>query len=58
MVEVTCVYRGRTGLRVEQRTRAGTAEVDVTGLIRAGEGLWELKRRIDDPARMAAELFR
>jgi D-alanyl-D-alanine carboxypeptidase/D-alanyl-D-alanine-endopeptidase (penicillin-binding protein 4) len=57
-VEVTSVDRGRTRLRVEQRTRAGTAEVDVTGQIRAGEGLWELKRRIDDPARMAAELFR
>ncbi len=57
-VEVTSALRGRTRLRVEQRTRAGTAEVDVTGQIRAGEGLWEIKRRIDDPARMAAELFR
>ncbi len=57
-VEVTSVDRGRTRLRVEQRTRAGALEIDVTGQIRAGEGLWELKRRIDDPARMAAELFR
>jgi D-alanyl-D-alanine carboxypeptidase/D-alanyl-D-alanine-endopeptidase (penicillin-binding protein 4) len=56
--EVTSVDRGRTRLRVEQRTKAGTLELDVTGQIRVGEGSWELRRRIDDPARYAAELFR
>ncbi len=56
--EVTSVDRGRTRLRVDQRLRAGTIELDVTGQIRIGEGAWDLRRRIDDPARYAGELFR
>src|SRR5690606_11471821 len=56
--EVASVGRGRTRLRVDQRARAGAIELDVTGQIRAGEGSWDLRRRIDDPARYAAELFR
>jgi len=57
--EVTVVDKGRTRLRVEQRPRpGGVTELEVTGQIRAGEGAWELRRRIDDPARLAAEVFR
>jgi D-alanyl-D-alanine carboxypeptidase/D-alanyl-D-alanine-endopeptidase (penicillin-binding protein 4) len=56
--EVTTVDKGRTRLRVEQRTKAGTLELDVTGQLRTGEGPWRLRRRIDDPARFAAEVFR
>lgn len=56
--EVTSIDRGRTRLRVEQRNRAGTVELDVIGQIRTGEGSWDVRRRIDDPARYAAELFR
>jgi D-alanyl-D-alanine carboxypeptidase/D-alanyl-D-alanine-endopeptidase (penicillin-binding protein 4) len=56
--EVTTVDKGRTRLRVEQRARSGGVELDVSGQIRAGEGTWELRRRVDDPARVAAEVFR
>ena len=56
--EVTTVDKGRTRLRVEHRTKAGTLELDVTGQLRTGEGTWNLRRRIDDPARLAAETFR
>jgi D-alanyl-D-alanine carboxypeptidase/D-alanyl-D-alanine-endopeptidase (penicillin-binding protein 4) len=56
--EVTSVDKGRTRLRVDQRTRAGAIELDVTGQLRIGEGAWDVRRRVDDPARYAAELFR
>jgi D-alanyl-D-alanine carboxypeptidase/D-alanyl-D-alanine-endopeptidase (penicillin-binding protein 4) len=57
-IEVTSVEKGRTRLRVEPHARGGGVELDVTGQIRAGEGSWELRRRVDDPARLAAEVFR
>jgi D-alanyl-D-alanine carboxypeptidase/D-alanyl-D-alanine-endopeptidase (penicillin-binding protein 4) len=56
--EVTSTREGRTRLRVDPRTRNGGIELDVTGQIRTGEGSWDLRRRIDDPARFAAEVFR
>ena len=56
--DVQTVDKGRTRLRVEQKTKAGLLELDVTGQIRAGEGTWEVRRRVDDPARLAAEVFR
>lgn len=57
-IEVATAERGRTRLRVEQRTKAGTVELDVVGTLRAGEGRWDVRRRVDDPARFAGELFR
>jgi serine-type D-Ala-D-Ala carboxypeptidase/endopeptidase (penicillin-binding protein 4) len=61
-VEVTSVTRGRTRLRVDLRpkpeSRRDAVELDVTGQIRVGEGSWDLSRRIDDPSRFAAEVFR
>ncbi|HWO22970.1 MAG TPA: D-alanyl-D-alanine carboxypeptidase/D-alanyl-D-alanine-endopeptidase [Kofleriaceae bacterium] len=56
--EVTSADKGRTRLRVEQRTKGGVIEYDVTGQIRASDGTWEVRRRFDDPARLAAEVFR
>ena len=56
--EVTSVTEGRTRLRVETKLKQGKIEVEVTGTIRAGEGSWEIRRRVDDPARFAAEIFR
>jgi D-alanyl-D-alanine carboxypeptidase/D-alanyl-D-alanine-endopeptidase (penicillin-binding protein 4) len=56
--DVASVDRGRTRLRVEPRARPGGVELDVTGQIRAGEGSWDLRRRVDDPVRFAAEVFR
>ncbi len=56
--EVTSVTEGRTRLRVETKTKRDHIEVEVTGIIRAGEGSWDLRRRVDDPARFAGEVFR
>ncbi len=55
--EVVSVTTGRTRLRVDTKLRAGHVELEVSGQIRAGEGSWEVRRRVDDPARFAAEVF-
>ncbi len=56
--EVTSVTEGRTRLRVDTKPKRDHIEVEVTGIIRAGEGSWDLRRRVDDPARFAGEVFR
>ncbi|MEO7093785.1 MAG: D-alanyl-D-alanine carboxypeptidase/D-alanyl-D-alanine-endopeptidase, partial [Polyangiales bacterium] len=56
--EVTSVTEGRTRLRVETKTKRDHIEVEVTGTIRAGEGSWDFRRRVDDPARFTAEVFK
>lgn len=58
--EVTSVTEGRTRLRVETKRPASPnkIEYEVTGQIRAGEGSWDFRRRVDDPARFAGEVFR
>ena len=58
--EVTSVTEGRTRLRVETKRPAtpNKVEYEVTGQIRAGEGSWDFRRRVDDPARFAGEVFR
>lgn len=56
--EVTSIPEGRTRLRVETKVKRDHVEVEVTGQIRQGEGSWEVRRRVDDPARFAGEVFR
>ncbi len=58
--EVTSVTEGRTRLRVETKRPATPTKVEyeVTGQIRVGEGSWDFRRRVDDPARFAGEVFR
>ena len=58
--EVTSVTQGRTRLRVETKRPAAPnkIEYEVTGQIRTGEGSWDFRRRVDDPARFAGEVFR
>lgn len=55
---VVSVSQGRTRLRIEQRVLRDHVEFEVVGQIRAGEGSWSFRRRIDDPPRLAAEVFR
>lgn len=59
-VEVTSAPDARTRLRVEQKPKPGGKEfeLEVVGVIKQGEGSWDLRRRVDDPARFAAEVFR
>lgn len=56
--EVTSSAEGRTRLRVETKLVRGHYEVEVTGTIKRGEGSWEHRQRIEDPARFAAEVFK
>ena len=56
--EVTSVTTGRTRLKFEQKPKRDTVELEITGQIRYGEGSWDLRRRVDDPARFAGEIFR
>jgi D-alanyl-D-alanine carboxypeptidase/D-alanyl-D-alanine-endopeptidase (penicillin-binding protein 4) len=62
-VEVTSISEGRTRIKVDIHpplvgTKKDTLEVDVTGQIRFADGHWWSKRRVDDPTRYAAEVFR
>lgn len=56
--EVTSVTEGRTKLRVEQKPKKDHVELEITGQIKFGEGSWDLRRRVDDPARFAADVFK
>jgi len=56
--EVTSVTHGRTRLRVESKPKQDLVELEVTGQIRDGQGSWDPRRRVDDPTRFAAEVFK
>ena len=56
--EVTSVTEGRTRLKVDIKPKRDHIEIEATGQIRAGEGSWDLRKRVDDPARLAAEVFK
>jgi len=55
---VTSVTTGRTRLKVDVKPRPGHLEIEVSGQIRWGEGSWEVRKRVADPARFAGEVFR
>ena len=58
-VSVTTVTTGRSRIKVDQNGGAkGRTELDVSGQIRAVDGSFEQRRRLDDPARAAAEILR
>jgi len=56
--EVTSVVEGRTRLKVDIKPKKDTLEVEVTGQIRFADGHWWAKKRVDDPLRYAAEVFK
>jgi D-alanyl-D-alanine carboxypeptidase/D-alanyl-D-alanine-endopeptidase (penicillin-binding protein 4) len=55
---VTSVTRGHTRLKVELHRKPDHLELEASGRIRWGEGSWEIRKRIDEPARFAGELLR
>jgi serine-type D-Ala-D-Ala carboxypeptidase/endopeptidase (penicillin-binding protein 4) len=55
--EVSSVRDGQTRLRLDARPRRDQIALDLSGTIRVGAGSWDLRRRVDDPARFAAEVF-
>ncbi|MDX2089542.1 MAG: D-alanyl-D-alanine carboxypeptidase/D-alanyl-D-alanine-endopeptidase [Kofleriaceae bacterium] len=56
--DVTSITEGRTRLRVDIKPKRDHLEYEVSGQIRVGEGSWDFRRRVDDPARFAGEVFR
>ncbi|MGE0546760.1 MAG: D-alanyl-D-alanine carboxypeptidase/D-alanyl-D-alanine-endopeptidase [Kofleriaceae bacterium] len=56
--QVVTVVEGRSRLRLEVKPQRDHLAIEITGQVRAGEGSWDLRRRVDDPARLAAEVFR
>ncbi|HMG22442.1 MAG TPA: D-alanyl-D-alanine carboxypeptidase/D-alanyl-D-alanine-endopeptidase, partial [Kofleriaceae bacterium] len=54
----TTVTRGRTRLVVDIKPKPDRVEITVSGQIRWGEGSWEVRKRMPDPARFAGEVFR
>ncbi|HEY5949956.1 MAG TPA: D-alanyl-D-alanine carboxypeptidase/D-alanyl-D-alanine-endopeptidase [Kofleriaceae bacterium] len=56
--EVTSVVEGRTRIKVDIKPKKDVLEVEVTGQIRFADGHWWSKRRVDDPLRYAAEVFK
>lgn len=56
--EVVSVTQGRTRLRIDTKVKRDHVEYEVSGQIRAGEGSWDFRRRVDDPARYCAEVFK
>jgi D-alanyl-D-alanine carboxypeptidase/D-alanyl-D-alanine-endopeptidase (penicillin-binding protein 4) len=55
---VTSVATGRTHVQVASRQKADVLELTVSGQIKWGEGSWEIRKRVVDPARFAGEIFR
>lgn len=56
--EVATVTEGHSRIKVETKLKSGHLELEVTGQIRPVDGSYELRRRVEDPSRFAAEVFR
>ena len=56
--EVATIGDGGTRLRLDAKHHGDALELEVTGQIRNGQGTWDLRRRVDDPTRFAAEVFK
>lgn len=56
--EVVSVVEGRTRIKVDIKPKKDVLEIEVTGQIRFADGHWWSKRRVDDPLRYAAEVFK
>jgi D-alanyl-D-alanine carboxypeptidase/D-alanyl-D-alanine-endopeptidase (penicillin-binding protein 4) len=57
-VLVTSVVEGRTRIKVDIKPKKDVLEVEVTGQIRLSDGHWWMRRRVDDPLRYAADVFK
>lgn len=49
---------GRSRIQVDAKPKGDHLELEISGTIRALDGSFEQRKRIDDPARFAAEVFR
>lgn len=56
--EVATVADAPTRIRIVTRPKPDRLELDVSGQIKVESGSYDQRRRVDDPARLAAEVFR
>ena len=56
--EVTSDPEKKTRLKVDEKPKKDRLEIEVTGAIRAADGSYDKRFRVDDPARFAGEVFR
>lgn len=55
--EVKTTTEGRTKLRIDAKPRPDHLAIEVTGQIKLASGSYDVRKRIDDPARFAARVF-
>jgi D-alanyl-D-alanine carboxypeptidase/D-alanyl-D-alanine-endopeptidase (penicillin-binding protein 4) len=56
--DVQTVTDKATKIKIEVKPKRDRIELEVTGHIRVADGSYDARRRVDDPARFAAEVFR
>ena len=56
--DVKTVTDKRTRLKIDVQSKGGRLEVDVTGQIKVASGSFDVRKRVDDPPRLASEVFR
>jgi D-alanyl-D-alanine carboxypeptidase/D-alanyl-D-alanine-endopeptidase (penicillin-binding protein 4) len=57
-VDVKTVTDKRTRLKIDIKPKGNRLEVEVTGQIKVASGSYDVRKRVDDPARLATEVFR
>ncbi len=56
--EVKTVTEGHTRVKVDTKLAPGKITIEVSGQIRPVDGSYEVRRRVEDPARFAGEVFK
>jgi len=56
--EVTSTTEGHTRIKVDSVPKRDHLEIKISGVVRGADGAYELRRRVDDPARLAGEVLR
>jgi len=56
--DVKTATEGHTRIKVDTKPVPGHVDIEVAGQIRAVDGSFEQRRRVEDPARFAAEVFK
>ncbi|HEX4453028.1 MAG TPA: D-alanyl-D-alanine carboxypeptidase/D-alanyl-D-alanine-endopeptidase [Kofleriaceae bacterium] len=57
-VEVKTVTDKRTRVKIDVKPKGGKLEVEVTGQIKVATGSYDVRKRVDDPIKLATSVFR
>jgi serine-type D-Ala-D-Ala carboxypeptidase/endopeptidase (penicillin-binding protein 4) len=57
-VEVKTVTDKRTRVKIDVKPKGGKLEVEVTGQIKVATGSYDVRKRVDDPVKLATSVFR